>query len=784
VAVAALAAGTIAPPALAADHGHAHRSGASRAPSGPPLTQAGAGGVGSGEGDGEAAGGVPAAAGDQLVENGLSSPLCKGQLTGGLSAAEQSDCRTSGFVAAPAPTNDYGLDVHIDVGAFGLSKGGLLSVIQDVLIAPVWGALQWLVHALLALLEWCYALELLDGSTTSTAAAALARARAGFTEPWLALSLSLSCMLALYHGLVRRRVADTLGGAVSTLAMMAAGLWVIADPSGTVGAIGRWADQASLGTLAATASGEGGRGLSAAATLAGGMRELYAGAIETPWCYLEFGNVRWCQDPAQLEPALRTAALALAAHEGTQAQRLRSAELVRGAATNGALFLAFPANAPARNSINDETSLLRAICRSEEATECHGPAAAEAEFRTDAGTMPRVLGLLAIAAGVLGMALLFGLLALRLLAAAFLSLLLLLLAPFAVLAPAFGDGGRAAFTAWLTRLLGAVTSKLAFSFVLGALLTMQRMLGELASLGWWTQWLLLSAFWWIVFLKRHQAAAVLQGASAVGAHPSARAGARGTVAAAMHAGGLRAPGGSGDRPRRPAGTPLERSLQTYGAIRHPARWTRARTSARLAPDDPRVDRPPDGARVPPARDERPREGESEWVEGERRGGEWRGREWRGGEWGNGEGRGGELPKEQPIESPAPPGVEKRSAKQTAERALEPTRSAGDHRKPAAERDGGSPGGPPRAAARRQPGGASAVAPPPPPAAGDSELAATPLPLVATRPKPPTGRDLDRSPIMRDAFAVAERRKRQLGFASAADERAGEVRAGEVRDVDR
>ncbi|HEX3692762.1 MAG TPA: hypothetical protein VHU13_05405 [Solirubrobacteraceae bacterium] len=760
------------PPALAA-HTPARRS-PSRAPGGPPLSANGAGGGAVGEGEG--GGGVPAAAGDQLVENGLSSPLCEGQLAGGLSAAQQSDCRTSSFVAAPAPTNNYGLDVHIDEGAFGLSKGGLLTVIQDVLIAPLWGALQWLVHALLALLEWCYALELLDGSTTSAAAGVLAHARARFTEPWLALVLSLASLLVLYHGLVRRRVAETLGGALSALAMMAAGLWVIADPGGTVGAIGRFADQASLGTLAATASGEGGWGRSAAATLGGGLRELYAGAIETPWCYLEFGNVRWCEDPAQLEPTLRTAALALASHQGASAERLHSGELVRGAATNGALFLAFAANGPARNSINDEDSLLHAICRSEEATKCHGPAAAEAEFRTDAGTMPRVLGLLAIAAGVLGMALLFGLLALRLLASAFLSLLLLLLAPFAVLAPAFGDGGRAAFTAWLTRLLGAVSSKLAFSFVLGALLTMQRMLAELASLGWWTQWLLLSAFWWSVFLKRHQAAAVLRGAGAVGGQHRARTG--GSAPPAAMRAGLPGPvTGAGDRSRRPAGTRLERTLQTYGAIRHPARWTQARVTARLAPDRPRVDEANEGSRVPPAADarwrgsEQPVEGTS--LEDQRRG------------------RGGELAVTQQIDPLL------LVSRRLAEQRPEPARQSGSVREPASTRELGSrrESGSARESARARkptrPADArkAGTGQPEParrstqPTRDDREPAVERLPLSPISPRPPSVPDADRSPIMRDAFAVAERRKRQLGFAPLGDARIAGERAGDRRPAD-
>jgi hypothetical protein len=183
---------------------------------------------------------------------------------------------------------------------------------------------------------------------------------------------------------------------------------------------------------------------------------------------------------------------------------------VEEADTNGKLFLAFPANRGERNSVKEKSSLLRVLCGTEDDTKCRGSTAPQAEFRSEDGTFPRMIGVVLIAVGVLGMTMLFGLVALRLMSAAIVSLFLLLLAPFAVLAPALGDSGRTAFGGWATRLLGSVVSKLVFSFLLGALLSMQRMLVSLELLGWWTQWLLISAFWWALFFKRHQAMALLQ----------------------------------------------------------------------------------------------------------------------------------------------------------------------------------------------------------------------------------------------------------------------------------
>src|SRR4029077_11961665 len=115
-------------------------------------------------------------------------------------------------------------------------------------------------------------------------------------------------------------------------------------------------------------------------------------------------------------------------------------------------------------------------------------------------------------AGVLGMLLLFGFIALRLLGAAIFSLLYLLVAPAAVLAPALGETGRNVFRKWATQLLGAVLAKLLFAFLLGIVLAVLAVLAALEGLGWWTQWLLMSAFWWGAYGRRHQALSVAGGA--------------------------------------------------------------------------------------------------------------------------------------------------------------------------------------------------------------------------------------------------------------------------------
>jgi hypothetical protein len=454
---------------------------------------------------------------DPLAGNGLESPDCRPPLFTTLSAQGKDNCETSGFVAGAAPTNNYGVDVHIDTGLLSLGGDAELSIAQSLIVTPLWSALVWVVHAVFVLVEWGFSLELLGGATATQAAAALVREQAGITGPWLPLALACASIAVAYDGLVRRRVAASLGDALSMAVMMAVGLWLIGDPVGTVGALTRFGDEASLGTLA-VATGE--RPAAQGASLGDSLRVLFASAIETPWCYLEFGDVSWCRESAG--PRLRVAATKIARDElsesvcsgpptgcarpsRTIAHVLRqSVRLLQAARTNGQLFLALPADGSARNSINRGDSLLRALCGSADATDCRGSTAAQAEFRTASGTWPRIEGLLLITSGLLGLVLLFLFVSTRLLAAATETLVYLLLAPALVLAPAFGPSGRSLFTRWLSRLLSAVLSKLLFAFLLGLLFTVTAILVGLDALGWWTQWLLLSAFWWTAFLKRRQ----------------------------------------------------------------------------------------------------------------------------------------------------------------------------------------------------------------------------------------------------------------------------------------
>jgi hypothetical protein len=485
--------------------------GPARAPSKPPLgTGSGATGLTPEE---EASASASTSGGDSLVDNGGGSPLCGKGTRAKLSPAGQRNCRSSDFEAAAAPTGNYAFDVHINTSV--TDWGNDLSASVQNVAQWGWMLLVAIVHGVIVMLEWSYTVDLLKSSAMREVTKALSETQAAFTRPWLLLALTVASVLAMYHGIVRRQVSETLGQVVLMGVMIMAGFWVIVNPLGTVGALGAWANEAGLGTLGAVVAGTPD---TPDRTLAQSMESVFSGTIGGPWCYMEFGNVGWCDDPVNPKSRLDKTALEIATKERA-AIGSQSAELLADAKTNGDLFLALPANGEQRNSINpigpteSQDGLFNVLCgRSKEP--CHGPTAGEAEFRTQSGTAARVIGLFLIWIGVLGMVLLLGYLALHLLGAAIASLFLLLLAPAAVIAPALGDGGRSLFKRWGAWLLGAVCSKLIFSFLLGVVLLMQRTLMGLTVFGWWAQWLLVSAMWWGAFCKRRQVLGFAHGTQA------------------------------------------------------------------------------------------------------------------------------------------------------------------------------------------------------------------------------------------------------------------------------
>jgi hypothetical protein len=500
---------------LASSNRTASLAGPLRAPGGPPLAL---GSIERANGGEEASPAAPDGGEDVLTGNGLDSPLCR-QSTD-LSLVERRNCDLARFAAGPYPTDDYMFDVNVDTGV-GRWSNDASALLQNI-VQIGWMGLVSLTRGLVVMIEWCYSLGTSGRDLIAQATDRLRAAGLAFTEPLLGAALSLAAALTAYHGLIRRRAAETVAQALATLAMIAAGLWLIVDPLGTVGALQQWSDEAGAGTLAALASGTPQR---PTRTLADGLSEVFDATVTAPWCYMEFGSVRWCQAPDRLDRRLQLAAARIAVDlrlhgrcrqpctrtlDQTATSARISAALLEAAHTNGQLFLALPVDGPLRNSTKASGTLLNVLCGgSESANRCSGPTAAQAEFRSERGTYGRAIGLLLIWIGGLGMLLLFGSLAVRLLLSGVLTVGYLLLAPALVLAPVLGESGRSAFRSWIARLLTAAGSKLVYSFLLGVALAVTSVMLRMTAIGWWAQWLLLSAFWWTAFVKRHQTLALV-----------------------------------------------------------------------------------------------------------------------------------------------------------------------------------------------------------------------------------------------------------------------------------
>lgn len=125
------------------------------------------------------------------------------------------------------------------------------------------------------------------------------------------------------------------------------------------------------------------------------------------------------------------------------------------------------------------------------------------ELQGPGGTFPRLALLVIIVAGLLGAIPLLGWLSIRLLRAAVMTLMLLMLAAPMALVAACGHAGRASCVACLKRGFSEALAKLVYSVFLAVVLLTDNLISSLA-LGFFATWLLKATFWWTVFLKRDE----------------------------------------------------------------------------------------------------------------------------------------------------------------------------------------------------------------------------------------------------------------------------------------
>jgi len=435
---------------------------------------------------------VEAGYADPSRDLGANSPSC----SSALGAVERRNCRGSGSVAHRYPLSSYGFDVRVGFSVTDMTDS-FLGALQNV-AALIWMGLVFTLKAVLLLLEWAFSLDLTAKAMPDARRTLAQLHERALGEPWLLAALSVTGLWGIWRGLVQRQTTQTLAGLAATVALMIGGLIVISQPQATVGEAARLSNDAGITVLAAS------RGLDVAQprrALAAALADVFDAVVRDPWCALEFGSVTWCNTPTHPDTTTTNGDLWLA-YPAQSKQRSSLFKLLKGEQpdTGDGLLDKLPVPEPARGVLGlggNDAKLPAEVQR------LAAKAPERAQLQQAGGTFPRFALLLVIAIGVLGAAALLGYIGVRLLLASALTLLLLLLAPAMLLAPAFGDSGRATFLAWARRLIGAIAAKLIYALFLAVVLAAAHTFTRL-GIGWFGTWLVLAAFWWGVLLKRHE----------------------------------------------------------------------------------------------------------------------------------------------------------------------------------------------------------------------------------------------------------------------------------------
>lgn len=415
---------------------------------------------------------------------GATSPSCRFVLD----PTARRSCRASGSASQPHPLDAYGIDVR---AGFSLTDPGrsFLSAMGTI-GAGLWMGLLYLVKGVLLMLEWSFSLDLTNEAMPEARRSLQQLHDRAFGDSWLLLAISITGIWGMWRGLVQRRAAETFAGLAATVALIVLCLVVISRPAETVGRAAQLTNAAGLGVLSAATTGRVGAPRQA---LTDALSAVFATTVRDPWCALEFGSVDYC-DQRTGDAARPTYAEVWLAYPAQSWQRGRLHEAMKGPRHDG-----FDPIGSAKDllGLSDDRQLPPDVRR------LVHPAPEQARMQEAGGTFPRLALLGTITVGLLGAVALYAYLGLRLLLAAGLTLVMLLIAPAMLLAPAVGDSGRATFIAWGRRLIGALLAKLIYAVFLAVVLATSGICSRL-ELGWFGTWLLLGAFWWGVFLKRDE----------------------------------------------------------------------------------------------------------------------------------------------------------------------------------------------------------------------------------------------------------------------------------------
>ena len=392
--------------------------------------------------------------------------------------------------------------------------------------ALLWMALVYLLKGVVLLLEWAFSIDLLGASMSEARRALATLHEQVLGEPWFLAALSVAALWGIWRGLVQGQATRTISGLAATVGLMVCGLVVLAKPDATVGHASRLANDAALGTLSAATTRQVATGRRS--PLSDAMIGVFDTLVRQPWCALEFGSVRYCDEHPPGRRDLTNADVWLRYPTGSD-ERKSLYDLLTGKDPDDHSTL-HDLTHPVLNTVGivgDDRKPLPASVKALVTKDKPRAAMQEA-----GATVPRFALLAVIGVGMLGAIALLGYLGLRLLLASVMALLLLLFAPAVLLAPAFGETGRATFVAWAKRLAGALVAKLIYALFLAVVLVaaaaLARVTGRLVR-----HLAAAVAFWWGVLLKRNELVGLVPASSVFG---DARAGRTRAVARVLRDG--------------------------------------------------------------------------------------------------------------------------------------------------------------------------------------------------------------------------------------------------------
>ncbi|GIK77725.1 MAG: hypothetical protein BroJett022_14150 [Actinomycetes bacterium] len=442
-----------------------------------------------------------------VVEN----PLC----SEGLRRAERRNCRMTGTPEGRYPASNYGLEAHIDTGLDNI-VGNFQALLAQIANA-IWLALLFVLNLVLTLLGWAFELNPFGhNQTMAEISRGLERFYRAFTSPWLVAAMVAIGAAGIWRGLVRRDAAGAIGGALLSVVLIVAALWVIHAPDQSVGRATELANQAATSVIAAPQAGSL---RDPDATYAEATAEVWEAMTMPGFAALNFSNVDWAlkpPDPKLLEEADKTACLdyaylrslpervvaelAKAAAFGGDVNCKDLAPLAPRPETNAEIWLRSSPGSPARDSLWDEFA------------DDH-PYAGYMAIQGGGGAWTRLPLVALIALGLLGGIALLAWLAVRIFTQTAVAFVLVLSTPLALFLPVFGEGGRRAFGFWATTLLGALLSKLVYAAILSVVLLATTTVASLVrgggGVGALMSFLVMAALWWAVFLKREQLIAAI-----------------------------------------------------------------------------------------------------------------------------------------------------------------------------------------------------------------------------------------------------------------------------------